>query len=604
MRSDRRDERRAPLIGDYALIGDCETAALVSREGSIDWLCLPRFDSAACFAALLGTPEHGRWLLAPAGPARRVRRRYRGASLVLETEHETEDGVVRVIDCMPIRDRRADVVRIVEGRSGRVPMRTELVMRFDYGSTVPWVQRVERGIHAIAGPDSLCLRCDVPLRNENYQTVAEFSVGAGERVVFDLAWAPSTSPLVRELDERATVKATEAWWQKWAAACKHPGPWRDAVVRSLITLKALTYAPTGGIVAAPTTSLPEQLGGARNWDYRFCWLRDATLTLYALLQAGYPEAALAWREWLIRAVAGKPSQFQIMYGVAGERRLHELELPWLPGYEGSKPVRIGNAAYSQHQLDVYGEVIDALHQCRRMGLQAYDDGWRLELAMLDHLEGAWREPDEGIWEVRGPRRHFTHSKLMAWVGVDRAIKAVEQFGRDGPVERWRALRNEIHAEICQKGWSSSAAAFTQSYGEDALDASILMMPMVGFLPASDPRVVSTVAAIERHLMFDGLVVRYLTRPEVDGLAPGEGAFLACSFWLADNMSLQGRTAEARALFERLLSIRNDVGLLSEEYDIGAKRLVGNFPQAFSHVGLINTARNLQSAGGPAQQRQE
>jgi GH15 family glucan-1,4-alpha-glucosidase len=588
-------------IGDYALLGDCHTAALVSRAGSIDWLCLPRFDSGAPFAALLGTPDNGRWLIAPAGAPRRIARRYRGHSLVLETEYETEDGVVALIDFMPVRDRAADVVRIVEGRSGRVPMRMEIIMRFDYGAVVPWVERRTRGIFAVAGPDALSLRCDVPLRGEDFTTRSDFAVDAGQRVVFDLTWSPSHAPVTRELDEVAALASTEAWWSDWASPCRHDGPWRDAVVRSLVTLKALTYAPTGGIVAAPTTSLPERIGGERNWDYRFCWLRDATLTLYALLEAGYTEEAVAWREWLVRAVAGKPSELQIMYGVGGERRLTELELAWLDGYEGSRPVRIGNAAYSQLQLDVYGEVIDVLHQCRRLGLSSGADSWRIERAMIGFLEGAWCRPDAGIWEVRGPRRHFTHSKLMAWLAVDRAVKSVEQFGCEGPLDRWRALRATIHDEICAKGWNPSVGAFTQSYGSDELDASLLQIATVGFLPASDPRVIGTVAAVERDLVDDGFVLRYSTRPELDGLAPGEGAFLACSFWLADNLALQGRHDEARALFERLLSIRNDVGLLSEEYDPRARRLLGNFPQAFSHVGLVNTAKNL-SGPGPAEHR--
>jgi GH15 family glucan-1,4-alpha-glucosidase len=589
-------------IEDYAIIGDCHTAALVSRAGSIDWLCLPRFDSGACFAALLGSPDNGRWRIAPAGGTREVRRSYRGRSLVLETEHHTEDGVVAVIDFMPVRDDVADVVRIVEGRGGRVPMRMELVMRFDHGAVIPWVQRAERGIDAVAGPDRLSLRCDVPTRGEQFRTVSEFAVSAGERVRFDLTWSPSYGPVARELDEMAAVAATQSWWEEWIQPCQHAGPWHDAVVRSLVTLKALTYAPTGGIVAAATTSLPEQLGGERNWDYRYCWLRDATLTLYALLESGYTKEAEAWREWLIRAVAGHPSQFQIMYGVGGERRLTEVELPWLPGYAGSRPVRIGNAAYDQLQLDVYGEVIDCLYQCRKVGLAPYDLGWKLVSSMLDHLEGAWKEPDEGIWEVRGPRRHFTHSKVMAWVGVDRAVQSIERFGREGPLDRWRALRATIHEEVCRDGWNPKVGAFTQSYGDDALDASLLLIPTVGFLPATDPRMVSTVEAIQRQLTVDGFVLRYPTRTAVDGLEPGEGAFLACSFWLADNLALQGRGDEARALFERLLAIRNDVGLLAEEYDPRARRQLGNFPQAFSHVSLVNSARNLGASGGPAQHR--
>ncbi len=591
-------------IEDYALIGDCHTAALVGRDGSIDWLCLPRFDSGACFAALLGTEDHGRWLLAPAEGGACVRRRYRDDTLILESEYDTAEGAVTVVDCMPPRTRAPDLIRIVVGRRGRVAMRMQLVIRFDYGSIVPWVRRLDGGIRAIAGPDALVMRSPVALRGENLTTVAEFTVAAGERVPFVLTWHASQDDPPPAIDADEVLGCTEQWWREWAARCHAEGAWHDAIVRSLITLKALTFAPTGGIVAAPTTSLPEQLGGVRNWDYRFCWLRDATFTLYALLVSGYREEASAWREWLLRAVAGKPSELQIMYGIAGERRLTELELPWLPGYQGAKPVRIGNAASRQLQWDVYGEVVDTMYQCRRSGLDGDEAGWRLERALLDYLESSWDQPDEGIWEVRGPRREFTHSKMMAWVAVDRAVKSVERFRLDGPVDRWRALRATIHDEVCRKGFDPQLNAFVQSYGSKLLDASLLMTPLVGFLPASDARVHGTVAAIERHLVRDGFVARYSTEESVDGLPPGEGAFLACTFWLADNLVLLHRRDEAVRIFERLLDLRNDVGLLSEEYDVGARRLVGNFPQAFSHVGLVNTARNLALHDGPAEHRRQ
>ncbi|HEX2502132.1 MAG TPA: glycoside hydrolase family 15 protein [Methylomirabilota bacterium] len=591
-------------IEDYALIGDCQTAALVARDGSIDWLCLPRFDSGACFAALLGTPDHGRWRIAPAAAVRRTRRRYRGDSLVLETEHEVDGGAIRVIDCMSPRTTVPDLVRIVEGVRGRVPVRSELAIRFDYGSVVPWVRRTERGIRAIAGPDTLLLRTGVPLRGENYTTVGDFTVAPGERVAFDLTWCSTLDIEPEDSDPIETVEHTERWWRDWAARCRYDGPWRAAVARSLVTLKALTYAPTGGIVAAPTTSLPERLGGVRNWDYRFCWIRDATFTLYALMLGGYVDEAQAWREWLLRAVAGMPSQIQIMYGLSGERRLTELELGWLPGYEGAAPVRIGNAAYRQRQLDIFGEVMDALHVARREGLPTDENTWRVQRDLLRYLETVWAEPDEGIWEMRGPRRHFTHSKVMAWVALDRAVKGVERFGLEGDAARWRALRDTIHAEVCEKGYDPDRRTFVQYYGGTDPDASLLMMPLVGFLPPSDPRVRGTVAAVERELMHDGFVLRYRTRPDVDGLPPGEGAFLACTFWLADNLVLLGREADARAIFERLLGLANDVGLLSEQYDPAARRLTGNFPQAFTHVSLINTACNLAGLPGPADHRPE
>ncbi len=588
-------------IEDYALIGDTHTAALVSRAGSIDWLCLPRFDSPACFAALLGDERHGRWLLAPAGQAREVRRRYIGDTLVLETEHRTDDGVVRVLDCMPPRQQDPDVTRVVEGVRGRVPMRMELTIRFDYGSIVPWVRKEGGALHAVGGPDSVWLRTPVPVHGENWTSVAEFTVTEGERVPFMLTWHASHKRAPRRIDPIQAVDDTQAWWAEWASRLAYQGDWQDAVIRSLLTLKALTYAPTGGIVAAPTSSLPEALGGLRNWDYRYCWLRDSTFTLSALMLAGLSDEAKAWREWLLRAVAGQPQQMQILYGVAGERRVTEQELAWLPGYQGARPVRVGNAAVGQFQLDVYGEVMDTLHLGRRIGLESDEPAWDLQRALLEFLESNWREPDEGIWEIRGPRRHFTHSKVMAWVALDRAVKAVELAGLDGPVERWRALSREIHDEVCREGYDDERDTFVQSYGDQRLDASLLLIPLVGFLPATDPRIKGTVAAIQRELVVDGLVLRY--HPEgsqaVDGLPPGEGTFLACSFWLADNLAMMGRRDEAAAIFERLLALRNDVGLLAEEFDPHLGRQLGNFPQAFSHVALVNSARNLSDIPGPA-----
>jgi len=588
-------------IEDYALIGDTHTAGLVSREGSIDWLCLPRFDSPACFAALLGDEGNGRWLLAPAGPVREVRRRYQGDTLVLETEHRTDDGVVRVVDCMPPRQQDPDVARVVEGVRGRVPMRMELTIRFDYGSIVPWVRQMEGALHAIAGPDSVWLRTPVPVHGENLTTVAEFTIAEGERVPFMLTWHASHQRAPRRIDPVRAVDDSEAWWGEWASRIAYEGGWQDAVIRSLLTLKALTYAPTGGIVAAPTTSLPETLGGVRNWDYRYCWLRDSTFTLYALMLAGLADEAKAWREWLLRAVAGQPNKMQILYGVAGERRISEQELPWLAGYQGARPVRVGNAAVEQFQLDVYGEVMDTLHLAHHMGLPSDDAAWDLQRALLEFLEDHWRDPDEGIWEIRGPRRQFTHSKVMAWVALDRAVKAVELAGMEGPVDRWRALRREIHEEVCRDGYDAERDTFVQYYGGKQIDASLLMIPLVGFLPASDPRVKGTVAAVQRELMVDGLVLRYSPEgsEKVDGLPPGEGTFLACTFWLADNLALMGRRDEANAIFERLLTLRNDVGLLAEQYDPHDGRQLGNFPQAFSHVALVNTARNLSASPGPA-----
>jgi GH15 family glucan-1,4-alpha-glucosidase len=590
------EETAVPLpIEDYALIGDCETAALIGRDGSIDWLCLPRFDSDSCFAALVGTPDNGRWLLAPEAPAQ-VSRRYRDNTLILESTFRTGEGTVVVLDFMPPKGKASDVIRIVEGVEGRVKMRSEVVIRFDYGSTVPWVRRLEEGtLCAVAGPQMLLLKSQVAMRGEDMKTLGEFTVAPGARVSFSLTHAPSHLPAPDLPDPFDALAETESFWREWSATCRESGRWSEAVLRSLITLKALTFAPTGGIVAAPTTSLPEHFGGARNWDYRFCWVRDATLTLLALMGAGYYQEALAWRDWLVRAVAGSPSQLQIMYGLAGERRLWEWEVPWLEGYEGSKPVRIGNAAHNQLQLDVYGEVMDALYQARRGGLPESLPAWNVEKALLAHLSLIWREPDEGIWEVRGARRHFTYSKMMAWVAFDRAIRSAQEFRLPGPIEEWVRIRGEIHADVCQNGFDAHLGHFVQAYGTKELDASLLLTPAVGFLPAQDPRFVATVEAIERALLIDGFVQRYDTRKMDDGLPPGEGAFLACSFWLADAYVFLGRIEDAQALFSRLLALRNDIGLLSEEYDVVRKRLLGNFPQAYSHISLINTARNLMSA---------
>ncbi len=589
-------------LEDYGLIGDCETAALVGRDGSVDWLCLPRFDSAACFAALLGTPQHGRWRMAPAAPVTQTRRRYRGDTLILETEFATATGRVALIDFMPVREQSADLVRIVEGRAGVVPMEMELRIRFDYGSTIPWVERRGDVLVAIAGPDQLRLQSPVATHGENFTTRARFEVRAGQRLGFDLTWYPSHHSPPGRVDTDRALAATEETWTRWASRIPRAGRWTDAVVRSFVTLKALTYGPTGGLVAAATTSLPEQIGGVRNWDYRYCWVRDATFVLYALAQAGFIDEAIAWREWLLRAAAGTPSQIHIMYGLGGERRLPEIELDWLPGYEGSRPVRTGNAAHRQRQLDVYGELLDTMLTCRRAGWPPAPRAWHLERALVTDLERSWREPDEGIWEVRGPRRHFTHSKVMAWVAFDRAIKSAEQFGLGAPIARWRELRTLVHREVCERGYHQGKQAFVQSYGSDRLDASLLMIPLVGFLPASDPRVRGTVEAIERELLHDGFVRRYLPEPDVDGLPAGEGTFLLCTFWLADNLHLLGRQREAERVFERVLSVRNDLGLLSESYDADHRRLVGNFPQAFSHVGIVNTARNLSADRGPAEDR--
>ena len=579
-------------IEDYALIGDCHTAALIGRDGSIDWLCLPRFDSGACFAALLGGPDHGRWLIAPTAEVRSTRRKYRDGTLILETEFETDEGVARIIDFMPLSNERWDVLRIVEGLSGRVTMRMELIIRFDYGYIVPWVRQLDGTLLATAGPDTLELRTGVATHGEDMKTCAEFHVSKGERMPFALNYRPSYDAARQPVDPEQALTETENWWHKWSERCTYQGRWRAEVVRSLITLKALIYAPTGGIVAAPTTSLPEQQGGVRNWDYRYCWLRDATFTLNALLLAGYHEEAVAWREWLLRAVAGSPEALQILYSVTGERRLDEYEVGWLPGYDGAVPVRVGNAAAKQFQLDVYGEVMDTLHLARASELEPEPAAWRIQVALLRFLESNWQQPDEGIWEIRGPRRHFTHSKVMAWVAFDRAVKDVEAFGLDGPVERWRQVRDAIHAQVCAEGFDARGNTFVQSYGSPNLDASLLLIPQVGFLPPDDPRVRGTVEAIERNLVVDGLVLRYSTATSLDALPPGEGTFLPCSFWLADSLVLIGRREEGEALFERLLALSNDLGLLAEEYDTHERHMLGNFPQALTHIALINTARLL------------
>ena len=596
-------------IEDYGLIGDLQTAALVGRDGSIDWACFPRFDSGACFAALLGTTDHGRWLIAPRSDAWSPGRRYRENTLVLETEWETDGGKARVIDFMPPRGKAPDIVRIVEGLAGEVEFDSELVIRYDYGSTLPWVRRMDDDTRvAVAGPDGLCFRSAVEHRGENMRTIGEFTVREGERVPFTLTWYPSNEELPERIDAEQALQDTVDYWTSWVGGCEYDGTWKQAVHESLIVLKALTYAPTGGIVAAPTTSLPEKIGGERNWDYRFCWLRDATLVLLAFINAGYLEEAHAWRTWLLRAAAGDPAALQIMYGVGGERRLTEMTLDWLPGYEGSRPVRAGNAASEQFQLDVFGEVLDAMHQGRVHELERSPEAWSLQRRLLGFLEHAWKEPDDGIWEVRGGRRHFTHSKVMAWVAFDRGVKAVEEFGRAGPVERWRKVRDEIHREVCERGFDHELNSFTQSYGSKRLDASLLVIPLVGFLPADDGAVLGTVAAIERELYRDGFVYRYAGDDEhaqVDGLPAGEGAFLPCTFWLADNFALQGRLDEAEELFERLLSTRSDLGLLAEEWDPASRRQLGNFPQAFTHVALVNSAFNLdrQHEATPEQRAQ-
>ncbi|MEU3451234.1 glycoside hydrolase family 15 protein [Streptomyces thermolilacinus] len=589
-------------IEDYALIGDLQTAALVGRDGSIDWLCLPRFDSGACFAALLGDENNGHWRIAPAGARTCSRRSYVGDSLVLESFWETRTGTVRVVDFMPHRDRAPDVTRIVEGVTGRVEMSSVLRLRFDYGSVVPWMRRADGHRIAVAGPDSVWLRSEPRVKTwgQQYSTCSSFTVNPGEKVAFCLTWHPSHEPRPPLVDPFMALEHTLEDWKSWAAQCTYEGPYREAVMRSLITLKALTYAPTGGIVAAATTSLPEELGGVRNWDYRYCWLRDSTLTLRALLSAGYVEEAAAWRDWLLRAVAGDPADLQIMYGLAGERRLPETEVPWLRGYGGARPVRIGNAAVKQLQLDVYGEVMDSLSLAREVGMPPQRQAWALQLSLLGFLESTWRQPDEGLWEVRGPRRHFVHSKVMAWVAADRAVRTLEgDPSLPGDVARWRRMRDEVHREVCERGYDPVRNTFTQSYGSAELDAAVLMIPRVGFLPPDDPRVVGTVKAVRDELGHHGYIRRYSTDGiAVDGLPGGEGTFLACSFWLADALRMMGRREEARELFERLLELRNDVGLLAEEYDPVAGRQLGNFPQAFSHVGLVATALAL-AADDPA-----
>ncbi|MGE0004283.1 MAG: glycoside hydrolase family 15 protein [Parvibaculaceae bacterium] len=594
-------------IEDYGLIGNMLSCALVARDGSIDWLCLPRFDSDACFASLLGTPENGRWRISPVDGDAAVTRRYRPGTMILETTFETEDGKATVIDFMPLSrdEEHVDLMRLVRGDRGRVRMRCDFVLRFGYGRTVPWVRKADFGVRAVAGPDAVELHTPVALTGENLHTTAEFVVGAGATVPFVLAWHPSHRREERSIDPQRRLKETEAWWRDWSGRCRlgrKEHPWDDAVTRSLLTLKALTFAPTGGILAAATTSLPEEIGGERNWDYRYCWIRDATLTLYALLTSGYREEAKAWREWMLRAAAGHPAQLQIMYGLAGERRLTEIELPWLAGYEGSKPVRIGNAAYGQLQIDVYGELLDALHVGRKFQLQPSDDAWNFQKVLLDDLKKQWRLPDQGIWEIRGAPRHFTHSRLMAWVAFDRGVRAVEDFGLSGPVDAWKAEREEIRAAILAAGWSDEKQSFVQHAGGDALDASLLLVPLTGFLPPDDPRVIATVKAVRRELMEDGLVLRYRPEHAPDGVTGTEGTFLVCSFWLVDALAMMGRGQEARELFERLLALRNDLGLLAEQYDPRLRRQLGNFPQAFSHVGIVNTAHNLISAQGPAEQR--
>ena len=586
-----------PRIEDYALIGDEQTAALVGMDGSVDWLCLPRFDSAACFARMLGDEDNGHWRIAPKGADRCTRRAYRPDTLVLDTEWETDEGTIRVTDLMPQRHRAPDVVRIVEGISGKVTVHSRLRLRFDYGSVVPWVRRSDGHRVAVAGPDSVWLRSEPEVRTwgEDFSTLSEFTVEAGQKVAFVLTWHPSHEPRPALVDPYKSLQTSIADWKRWAARCRYDGPYRDAVVRSLITLKALTYRPTGGIVAAATTSLPEEMGGVRNWDYRYCWLRDSSLTLGALISAGYHKEAEAWRDWLLRAVAGDPADLQIMYGVAGERRLPEFELPHLSGFAGSAPVRIGNGAVNQLQLDVYGEVLDSLWLARRAGLSPKPHMWSLQAVLLEWLRAQWQQPDEGLWEVRGGRRHFVHSKVMVWVAADRAVRTLEEFADlPGDLEGWRALRDEVHRDVCEKGYDPERNTFTQYYGSQELDAALLLIPRFGFLPPDDPRVVGTVDAVREALGHDGFVRRYDTAADtpVDGLPGDEGAFLACSFWLVDALQMTGRKKEARVLFERLVGLANDVGLLAEEYDPVAGRLLGNFPQAFSHIGLVNTALTL------------
>ena len=590
-------------IEDYGIIGNCQTAALVGRDGSIDWLCWPRFDSSACFAKLLGTPENGRWLIAPADPSAKVNWAYRGRTLILETKIDTAEGSAAVIDFMPLRTNGSHLVRLVRGIAGQVRLRTELIIRFDSGAAVPWVRRRDDGsLHAVAGPDRLVLRTPVGLRPSGRTHIGEFTVRAGETAHFSLSHGVSYEEVPAAIDPFQALEQTEKNWNSWAETISGAGRWREPVIRSLLTLRALNFEPSGAMVAAPTTSLPEQLGSSRNWDYRFCWLRDATFTLLALMNAGFATEALRWRAWLIRALGGEPALVQAVYGVGGERHLPECILPWLSGYAGSKPVRVGNAATGQLQLDIYGEVLDAFYQSRKRRLVTDARDWMLQRELLKHLEKVWRLPDEGIWEVRGPKRHFTYSKVMAWVAFDRAVRSVEEFGFVGPVDHWRKVRQEVHDDVCAKAFNGEIGAFTQSYGGTALDASLLLIALTGFLPPDDKRVRSTVDAVEQKLKADGFVYRYETEAGVDGLPAGEGAFLACSFWLVDNLVLQGRFEEAEDLFERLLAVRNDLGLLSEEYDPKSRRLLGNYPQAFSHIALINSAYNLARAEKPAEQR--
>ncbi|MBS0237493.1 MAG: glycoside hydrolase family 15 protein [Proteobacteria bacterium] len=590
-------------IENYALVGDCKTAALVGRDGSVDWLCWPRFDSSACFAALLGDPDNGRWIIAPKDTPLRTTRHYIDTSLILVTVFETATGIVELVDFMPPRDGSADLVRLVRGVRGKVDLHTEFILRFDYGSIVPWVERLDsKGLRAIAGPEMAMLRTPIPLRGRNFTTVGEFTVAADEVVPFVLSYGPSHLEPPQGVDPERALQETKAYWHRWSNRCTSEGCWSEAVRRSLTVLKGLTYAPTGGIVAAATTSLPEEAGGVRNWDYRYCWLRDAAFTLRALGRAGYYAEAREWRDWLLRAVAGRPDQLQIMYGLGGERRLAEWEVEWLSGFEGARPVRIGNAAASQLQLDIFGEIADAMFQAYEHGMPPVHRWSAIGSAFLGHLEKIWREPDEGIWEVRGPRQCFTHSKVMAWVAFDRAVKWVERLGVARPLERWRKVRDAIHDDVCRNGFDNELGSFVQAYGSKVLDASLLLLPLVGFLPPSDPRIVGTVRAIERRLLVDDLVFRYDTGKTDDGLPPGEGAFLACSFWFVDNLILQGRVEEANKMFERLLALRNDVGLLAEEYDPHTRRQMGNFPQAFSHVALVNTAYNLSLCESPSEER--
>jgi GH15 family glucan-1,4-alpha-glucosidase len=595
-------------IEDYGLIGDCETAALVGRDGSIDWLCWPAFDSDACFAAMLGNRKNGRWLIAPGGEITRTTRRYRGYSLILQTRFETADGAVDLIDFMPPRGKASDIVRLVQGVRGRVKMRMELIIRFGFGGDIPWVRKSEDGsaLLAICGQDMTVLRTPVETRGEDFTTVADFSLGEGETVPFVFTYGPSHVAVPAPIDPAKALEETEAFWAEWSGRCTYKGDRRDLVLRSLITLKALTFAPTGGIVAAPTTSLPEKLGGGRNWDYRFCWVRDATFTLLALMNSGYTEEALAWHNWLLRAVAGSPDLMQIMYGIWGQRRLLEWEAGWLDGYEGAKPVRVGNAAHAQLQLDVYGELIDALHQARMAKLKLNEVGWSMECAVIEHLAGIWDKPDHGIWERRGKGKHYVSSKVMTWLAFDRGIKSVEKFGFKAPLEKWRTLRDLIHEDVCDKGFDRELNSFVESYGSKMLDASLLLLPCVGFLPPEDPRILGTVEAIEQRLMRDGLVLRHDPREVIDEEQPIEGAFLACTLWLADACVLAGDAAKAQTLFDRVVALANDVGLLAEEYDTQARRQTGNFPQALTHIALVNTAQNLShakhAAEKPAMQR--